>query len=185
MSNPKVSSHLYAQIMRAIRRIMHALDVHSRRLMEDYGLTGPQLAVLNEVAHLGKVKAADLAGLLQVSDPTMAGIIERLERAGLVERQRNAGDRRSLLISATKSGEALLADAPPLLQENFRCELDLLKEWEQSLILATLQRVADMMEQDRGSQPEKSPSFVDRSARRAPGVVSSRLRRKRRRVAES
>ena len=40
------------QIVAAIRRIMRAVDLHSRRLAEEHGLTGPQLATLQAAASL-------------------------------------------------------------------------------------------------------------------------------------
>ena len=40
------------QIVVAIRQIIRAVDLHSRRLVQAHGLTGPQLAVLQEVSRL-------------------------------------------------------------------------------------------------------------------------------------
>ncbi len=50
------------------------------------------------------------------------------------------------MIRLTSAGEQLLDQAPSLLQDRFRRELLTLREWEQTQMLATLQRIASMMD---------------------------------------
>lgn len=145
------------QILIAIRRIIRAVDLHSRNLLETSGLTGPQLAALKAIAQAGKISAGELAKALRVGQPTVTGILERLERRELLTRARNGEDRRSLDIAVTREGRRLLEAAPPLLQERFRQRLADLREWERTQVLATLQRVAWMMEAE---DLEASPHLV-------------------------
>jgi DNA-binding MarR family transcriptional regulator len=144
-------------ILIAIRRIIRAVDLRSRELLEKSGLTGPQLAALKEVAQAGTISAGDLAKALNVGQPTVTGILERLERRGVLTRARNGEDRRSVDVAVTEEGKRLLASAPPLLQESFRQRLGDLQEWEHTQILATLQRIAAMMEVE---ELEASPHLV-------------------------
>ncbi|HRX84918.1 MAG TPA: MarR family transcriptional regulator [Phycisphaerae bacterium] len=136
------------QIVAAIRRIIRAVDVHSRRLVEEHGLTGPQLAVLREAARLGRAPVSAIARAVHVSQPTVTGILDRLERHGLVERHRDDADRRAVIVTVTVPGHQLLNRAPSLLQDRFRRELMKLRDWERTMTLATLQRIAEMMEAD-------------------------------------
>jgi hypothetical protein len=64
----------------------------------------------------------------------------------MVRRARGTGDRRTVMVAVTPEGARTLRDAPSLLQDRFRSELARLKEWEQTQLLATLQRVAAMMD---------------------------------------
>jgi DNA-binding PadR family transcriptional regulator len=73
-------------------------------------------------------------------------ILDRLERKGLIRRERSDSDRRRVLNSATEEGSALVRKVPSLLQDRFVSELDKLAEWERSLLLSSLQRVATMMQ---------------------------------------
>ncbi len=132
-------------IVAAIRRIIRAVDLHSRRLHDAHGLTGPQLATLREAARLGPVTAGVLARQVSLSQATITGIATRLERRGLVERRRGEPDRRTVRISVTTMGHQILESAPSLLQERFRRELALLEPWERTATLATLQRISAMM----------------------------------------
>ena len=145
------------QIVAAIRRIIRAVDLHSRRLVEEYGLTGPQLAVLREAGRLGHTSISPLARAVHLSQPTVTGILDRLERRGLVERRRNAADRRAVNVTVTAEGHKILNRAPSLLQDRFRHELTKLREWELTMTLASLQRIAEMMEAET---LEASPVLV-------------------------
>jgi len=145
MATDQTKPPIRNEILVALRRIIRAIDLYSRQLMEQYGLTGPQLAALHEIAPSKNLSATQLASLLQVSQPTMTGILERLEKRGLVRKVRSATDRRNLEISLTDAGGAMLSNAPPLLQERFCQELSKLADWEQNMLLANLQRIAAMM----------------------------------------
>lgn len=137
---------VHEEILTAIRRIIRAIDQHSRRLMARHGLTAPQLVVLRILVDGGESSVGALAERVSLSQPTVTGILGRLERRGLIGRSRSAFDRRRVLVHATDVGRALLAGAPPALQEQFLERLAELDDWEQSLILSSLQRVVHMME---------------------------------------
>ncbi len=79
----------------------------------------------------------------------MTGILDRLELRGFVVRARGQDDRRNMLVSLTPAGKEFLNTAPSTLQDRFRAELGKLATWEQTAILATLQRIASMMGADR------------------------------------
>jgi hypothetical protein len=57
----------------------------------------------------------------------------------------------------TPAGHKILEKTPSLLQDRFRSELAKLEEWEQTLTLATLQRIATMMEAE---ELEAAPVLV-------------------------
>ena len=134
------------QIVASIRRIIRAIDLQSRRLHERHKLTGPQLATLREAQKHREITVSALARAVHLSQPTVSGILSRLERQGLVARRRSEGDRRSVVIRVTPGGEAVLAEAPSLLQERFRAELALLEDWERHWMLSALERIATMMD---------------------------------------
>jgi len=150
------------QIVAAIRRIIHAIELHSRRLVENVGLTGPQLAVLRKAAQLRRTPIGGLARAVHLSQPTVTGILDRLERRGLLQRTRDEQDRRAVNISITTSGQELLDRAPSLLQDHFRTELDKLQDWERTLMLSILQRIAAMMEaEDLDAAPHLTTSVFE------------------------
>ncbi|MFQ5743921.1 MAG: MarR family winged helix-turn-helix transcriptional regulator [Acidobacteriota bacterium] len=134
------------QVLVALRRIVRAIDLHSRFLATRFGLTGPQLTVLRELSHRGGVSISDLAKAVHLSHATVTDILARLQRRGLVQRVRSEADKRRVLAWATPAAEETLSRTPPLLQEHFLAQFSKLEEWEQTQILFCLQRLASMMD---------------------------------------
>jgi DNA-binding MarR family transcriptional regulator len=132
-------------IIVALRRISQAIESYSRYLWQEYGLTAPQLGALRELKRHGEVTPGRLAELLHITPQTMAGILSRLVARRLVSRRRDESDRRSYFVTITDEGLRLADAAPSLLRDRFREELSRLAQWEQTQMLATLQRIAAMM----------------------------------------
>ncbi len=134
------------QLFVALRRITRAMDLQSRLLLQDYGLTAPQLSALWAISRLQPVPAGVVAREIHLGYSTVTGILDRLERRGWIGRARGDRDRRSVSLCLTAEGECFLAGAPKLLKSGFQQRLAGLRQWERMQIVATLQRVADMMD---------------------------------------
>ena len=145
------------EIVSALRRIIRAVDQHSKYLAQRYGLTGPQLVVLQSLERRGPQTTGQLAEGVSLGQATLSDILERLGKKKLIERQRSTADKRRVINELTAAGRDAIKEAPPLLQERFVMELQRLAEWEQTLILSTLQRVAEMM---HAQKIEASPVLV-------------------------
>lgn len=137
---------VYDDILVALRRITRAIDIRSKKLSRVSGLTAPQLLVMQAIRKEGAAKPSSIAGEVLLSQATVTTIIDRLEKSGLVARERSTTDRRVVMVSLTEEGREKLLKAPELLQSGFIRELDKLEDWERSLIVASLQRVASMMD---------------------------------------
>ena len=129
----------------ALRKITRAIDLHSKQLAKETGLTVPQLMVLQCVAATERAKPSDVARQIHLSQATITSIVDRLARAGLVTRERGLHDRRVHEIVLTEAGQRRLEDAPQLLQEGFLQAFGNLQDWEQSLLISSVQRIAAMM----------------------------------------
>jgi DNA-binding MarR family transcriptional regulator len=140
---------LEEQVIVALRRITRAIDLHSRLLLQEHGLTAPQLAALRRTRRMQPLTVGLLAKEIHLSQATVTGILGRLESRGLVVRTRGSEDRRSVLVELTEAGEKLVKEAPSLLQQRFHRQLSRLQQWEQTMILATLQRIAAMMDAEQ------------------------------------
>lgn len=145
------------EIIIAIRRISQAVEGYSRFLWQEYGLTSPQLGALRELEKSPLATPGFLAEKLHVSPQTVAGILKRLEQRGLITRARDENDRRSFSLQLSDEGRRLSNEAPSLLRDQFRHELNRLQPWESTQILAMLQRVATMMS---APEVEDEPYFT-------------------------
>jgi len=140
------SNEICSDVLTAIRRIIRAIELRSRKMFQQYGLTGPQFVVLKELENPREITVGEIAVNVSLSSATVTDILGRLEKRGLVERTRSDRDKRRVLVKATEDGLALLQSAPPLLQEQFVNQFQQLEEWEQHQILASVQRIVGMMD---------------------------------------
>ena len=142
--NPK--KDITDDVLIAIRRVIRAVYLHSKKLNQSYSLTGPQALVLKEIVARKPISPSELAKRVSLSQATITDIVKRLEKRRLVTRVRDVRDRRKILLEITEDGKTLIEAAPPLLQEQFVERFSKLQEWEQTLMLSSLQRVASLMD---------------------------------------
>ncbi len=136
------------RILSSIRRIVRSVDIHSRKLAQEFGVTVPQLLCLLKVDELGPLTLKDLSEEVYLTPSTLVGIVDRLENAGLFKRERSVRDRRRVRISLTDAGRELAGHAPSPLQENLANKLDLLPELERATIALALEKLLDLMQED-------------------------------------
>lgn len=134
------------RIMQSLRQIMQAVDVYSRKLSSQYDITTPQLLCLLTIVEDESLSMAALSRLIHLRPSTVVGIVDRLEKKGLVERKRDTRDRRKVHVIATARGRDLAATAPSPLQESLTASLSELPELEQTAIALSLERVVELME---------------------------------------
>lgn len=78
----------------------------TRYLAEQHGLTGAGMKTLLALHQHGEMAHRALAEHCFIRPATLTGIINTLERDGLVERRRDATDRRTVRIALTPEGRA-------------------------------------------------------------------------------
>lgn len=134
------------EVLITLRRLIRATDLHSKQLVKTAGLTAPQLLLLQAIREQGQVTIGALAKEISLSQATVTTILDRLEKRGLVYRERSLEDKRKVHAHLTDKGCDIIRDAPTPLQEHFVKQFRDLREWEQSMIISSLQRVALMMD---------------------------------------
>ena len=131
-----------------MRQILRKTDIHARDLARAAGLTASQRMLLQVLEEEGESRAGVLATRLGITQATNTNILDRLEKAGLVQRRRYDSDKRRVLVSLTKEGFSRLSAAPDGLQELFADRFDQLEPWEQSMTIAALERISSMLGAD-------------------------------------
>lgn len=77
-------------------------------LAREHGLTESQLGVLEAILHLGPLSQGQLCEKLLRSGSNLTTVVDNLERARLVKRERAAEDRRVRMVDLTPKGRALI-----------------------------------------------------------------------------
>lgn len=139
---------LQSDVLVALRRIMRATSLHSRKLGKSVGLTVPQLVVIRAIGKEGLATATEIARAVSLSQATVTTILNRLEDRQLLTRERSTEDRRRIKLQLTEAGEAVLFEAPMPLQDTFSARFEALPQWQQHQIVAALTHVAEMMDAD-------------------------------------
>lgn len=125
---------------------LHSAAIHLLRRVQPEdatsGLSAARLSALSVVVFAGPLSLGRLADIERVRSPTMTGIVNGLERDGLVRRRPDPRDRRAIRVEATARGRRLLDRAHGRRIELLRRALSRLDPDE----VALLRRSAGLME---------------------------------------
>ncbi|WP_338744479.1 homoprotocatechuate degradation operon regulator HpaR [Pseudomonas putida] len=91
-----------------------------RPLLNEHDLTEQQWRVIRILKQHGELENYQLAELACILKPSMTGVLGRLERDGLVRRQKAAQDQRRVLVSLTEGGEACFASMKEGMEANYQ-----------------------------------------------------------------
>lgn len=132
-------------MLRAIRRIIRAVDMHSKMLQQAQDITAPQLVCLLTLVHQGPLSLKALSHAIDLSSSTTVGVVDRLEAKGLATRTRSETDRRQVLVSVTVQGEAVANRAPFPLQNRLVEGFRNMPELEQATLTLALEKLVALM----------------------------------------
>ncbi len=150
-------------VLIALRKVIRATDLHSKYLAKNTGLTTAQLLILQSIQNMGEVSIGEISKKISLSQATVTSILDRLADKGLVYRERSTKDKRKVHAYLTEDAVALIKDAPAPLQEQFTKQFGALNEWEQSMMISSLQRIAQMMDaEDIDASPVLDVGILDR-----------------------
>ncbi|MEZ4299147.1 MAG: MarR family transcriptional regulator [Polyangiaceae bacterium] len=121
------------------------LYTESRRLTKgmarEVGLTGPQLTVLKLLETFQDLSLSSLSERIRAQNSTVTGIIDRMEREGLVGRERSTSDRRVVYIRLTEKGQRLARETRVEPFEIFRVALTSLTQADLRDLLRILMKL--------------------------------------------
>lgn len=137
------------RILRALRRIIRKTSEHSRQVSRDTGLSIPQslcLRIIGSARSGEEITVVRVADAIQLAPATVSRLLDRLEEAKLILRERRSQDRRKVCLRLTPQGRARLRKLPPLLQQEFSDRLQELSERKQAELLRALETIVELME---------------------------------------
>jgi len=141
-----IESEMGKSILFSLRRIIRAIDIHSRMLVSEYQITGPQLACLLAVVENDSITATEIGKKISLSTSTIIGILDRLEAKGLLQRERDKNDRRVIHVLPTDAGRQMAAGMPYPLKQPLNNALTKMSDSEQESIAASLERLVALMD---------------------------------------
>lgn len=148
------------EIDRIVETILY-LYTESRRVTKqvarERGLTGPQISALKILDAVGSLSLSELSERMSARNSTITGIVDRMERDGLVARERCQEDRRVVRIRATERGKEISRGAPVTAMQLFASALDALPESDRKELRRILLTLAERVrsEVEAGDPPRE------------------------------
>ncbi len=130
----KAPGHYISRTARALARVG---DIKLREL----GFASAQLPVLAALKDGAQMSQTELAAWAKVEQPTMAQLLTRMERDGMIHRAPDPNDRRSSLISLTETARAKLPAGRAILQQGNRDATRGMSADEVKTLISLLSRV--------------------------------------------
>ena len=140
-----IPQELKADVDQILEAIIY-LYTESRRITKDIArranLTGPQLTVVKILEGIGDLSLSELSERIRAQNSTVTGIIDRMEREGLVVRARSNEDKRVVKIKLTPKGGRLARAIKVEPMEVFRTALESLSDVETRQLLEILLKIS-------------------------------------------
>jgi len=109
MSAPESTDTIPRETLTAMRAASHGLRLSMDRWLDKHGLSEGRMGVLWMLNRSGDLSLGDLASALDVSPRNITGLVDHLERDGLVVRSPDPEDRRAIKASLSPLGRAKVA----------------------------------------------------------------------------
>lgn len=146
-------------ILIKIRKIVRSVDIESKKIQKEHGVSIPQVLCLSFLHESPNYQAtqSEIKNFLNLNSSTVSGIINRLERKGLLARLPKSGDKRVVNIALTSAGDTLFNSIPSLLHEQLSTKLQKLSDIELKKVEDSLETLVRLLEIE---QIEASPMIT-------------------------
>nr|WP_321355463.1 MarR family transcriptional regulator [uncultured Draconibacterium sp.] len=135
-------------ILIKIRKIVRSVDIESKKIQKEHGVSIPQVLCLNFLSESNNYQTTqgELRKFLNLNPSTVSGIINRLEKKGYLARLPKSGDKRVVNIALTSAGDQLLSTMPSLLHEQLSEKLLQLSDKELEIVEAGLNTLVKILD---------------------------------------
>lgn len=98
------------EIEQKLREVAATIRRKGRELLENYGITPPQFDALLNLERHGRLTIGELGNRMFLAYSTTTDLVDRLERAAFVQRERDSTDRRVVRVNLQPSGARIIED---------------------------------------------------------------------------
>jgi len=98
----------HRNLPRLLLQAREAVMAHTRPSLRAHGLSDQQWRVLRVLGEQGAVQTGRIASEAFITGPSLSGVLTRMERDGLIVRERDPTDQRRTVVAATAAGRKLV-----------------------------------------------------------------------------
>jgi len=142
-----MNSQKYSEVMISVRKIVRAINLESKRVEKNLGISIPQLLTLKHLneQHDYKSTMRRLRVFLSLNASTVTGIVARLESKGYIARLPDPNDKRSTPIVLTSKGNELIKKSNESLHERISKNLDRISDEEYLTIVNSFETITNFL----------------------------------------
>lgn len=146
-------------ILIRIRKIVRSINLESKKIQKEYGVSIPQVLCLNFLKDSPNYQntQGEIRKFLNLNSSTVSGIVNRLESKGYIARLPKSGDRRVVNIALTSAGDKTIGSIPSLLHNQLEERLNKLPQHELDKVQESLDTLINLL---NISEMEASPLLV-------------------------
>src|ERR1044071_5830456 len=138
-----------------LRHAWYGLNQAFRRRLAHLGITPDQFTVMRTLLEAGGITQSELTEQMSSDPNTVASLLERMEKSGLLERRAHEKDRRAHRLNLKAEGRRKYQAARQVAIALQTEVLGVLPEQERELFLEHLARVADVCREAAGKSPKR------------------------------
>ena len=97
----------HRNLPRLLLQARESVMTHTRPSLREHGLSDQQWRVLRVLGEHGTVETGRVAREAYILGPSLTGVLARMERDGLIQRERDSADQRRTVVEATPKGYKL------------------------------------------------------------------------------
>ena len=110
----------HRNLPRLLLQAREAVMAHNRPRLREHGLSDQQWRVLRVLGEHGTVETGRVAREAFILGPSLTGVLARMERDGLIQRERDPADQRRTVVAATARGRKLVDKLSHTVEAHYR-----------------------------------------------------------------
>jgi DNA-binding MarR family transcriptional regulator len=135
------------QLVELLRRINKEISKRLVPIFREQKLSIVEISVLMRMNRRPACRASELATMIGIPSSTVTGILDRLERRGLIERRHDPNDRRSILITETQKTKDFVADLMTSMEDMLREAFRSMPDSRTQRLIEDLRFILEALEQ--------------------------------------
>ena len=114
------ATFVHRNLPRLLLQARESVMAHTRPSLREHGLSDQQWRVLRVLGEHGAVETGRIASEAYILGPSLTGVLARMERDGLIQRERDPADQRRTVVDATAKGRKTIARLSDTIETHYQ-----------------------------------------------------------------
>src|SRR6187200_2332478 len=120
INRPMSTTFIHRNLPRLLLQARESVMAHTRPSLREHGLSDQQWRVLRVLGENGTVETGRVAREAYILGPSLTGVLARMERDGLVRRERDPADQRRTVVEATAKGRKMVDKLSTTIEDHYQ-----------------------------------------------------------------